>query len=909
MQLGRVLVVDEGESDLGDENSAFASLRTKGWTWRYRNQHCEMQRAKSLRCYFLPFSNCSVAQAFRAQHAAAATATGTSREGEGSITGSQLPLWASENITEGVDGISRTSGPWDAWEKSRLRTAVKRFGAQGRWGLVAAELLSGSNTGTTAGLRSTYGSHVGVPRQGGNLVTAATEVVVSSPSSSSAVTALSSTGAGEENFVDPLDGTRQAQAQAQAETPALTVQHRKRRSAVECFLQWHALNGEVRGRGQGHGRSRGQGRGQGRGVGTSAGQARADLAGKFRVAQGAEPAAHAPTQLLSLGGDRGGEGEVKVLDVPTRGTEVVSMLQITRITVASTVADHPYGNCSVKALIDTALSASATVHPAYLPNTTIHAHSTFVMACHRVVPEVLVTAIEGICSRHQQQQVDNNCWHSEIERRCGHVRALLQAGHGFLWWRAVAAAYLVRPNTPTLLALDQHAAPVVLFQAPRTTSSAPATTPSAPATTSSAPATTSSAPATTSSAPATTSSAPATTATLSEHGSSLNSRTAMMVGKFSDFTSACASVSASDTTVVVDNSVGVYVRHGDKGVEMELQPFERYGAAALHLWNNYFPSPSSTLKSSHCDCSCANEPCCGPSLTSRCSQSSSRSNSNRSSSRICYDSCSCGRGRDGAERRLYLSTDDPAVLGQARRWGRRHNVTVLVSSLAQPLLSDKRAVVRQQQLEQEGRTAQGRGRGQSQQGRGRSQGQSQQSQGRTRQLEYLSYLLHLSQLVQCAGVLCTLPSNYCRLVDELRATVGFKAAPVPLIPTCCAHAAHDRVGGDCAGGCVTEEQECGSFTASIGYLSNSSGDLKVMHSGLSSSGGGLRHPQHQQPYYYADLSPETCRPSSSSNPSVGASAEVGAAAAAAHRAPLVCVRNATTAEYAGDWYDPLDRLW
>mmetsp|Transcript_15720 Transcript_15720/g.31748 ORF Transcript_15720/g.31748 Transcript_15720/m.31748 type:complete len:98 (+) Transcript_15720:1-294(+) len=44
-----------------------------------------------------------------------------------------------------------------------------------------------------------------------------------------------------------------------------------------------------------------------------------------------------------------------------------------------------------------------------------------------------------------------------------------------------------------------------------------------------------------------------------------------------------------------------------------------------------------------------------------------------------------------------------------------------------------------------------------------------------RQMEYFSYLLHLQDLIRCRSFICTLASNYCRLVDELRATVGGKA--------------------------------------------------------------------------------------------------------------------------------------
>ena len=42
-------------------------------------------------------------------------------------------------------------------------------------------------------------------------------------------------------------------------------------------------------------------------------------------------------------------------------------------------------------------------------------------------------------------------------------------------------------------------------------------------------------------------------------------------------------------------------------------------------------------------------------------------------------------------------------------------------------------------------------------------------------LEYLSMLWNLQQSVQCQGWVGTLASNWCRVVDELRASVGGKA--------------------------------------------------------------------------------------------------------------------------------------
>jgi len=46
---------------------------------------------------------------------------------------------------------------------------------------------------------------------------------------------------------------------------------------------------------------------------------------------------------------------------------------------------------------------------------------------------------------------------------------------------------------------------------------------------------------------------------------------------------------------------------------------------------------------------------------------------------------------------------------------------------------------------------------------------------KTREMEYFSYILHLADTILCEVFICTLPSNYCRLIDELRTTVGGKA--------------------------------------------------------------------------------------------------------------------------------------
>mmetsp|Transcript_1078 Transcript_1078/g.1796 ORF Transcript_1078/g.1796 Transcript_1078/m.1796 type:complete len:435 (+) Transcript_1078:549-1853(+) len=104
----------------------------------------------------------------------------------------------------------------------------------------------------------------------------------------------------------------------------------------------------------------------------------------------------------------------------------------------------------------------------------------------------------------------------------------------------------------------------------------------------------------------------------------------------------------------------------------------------------------------------------------------------------------------GGPRLLFLGTEDHRVLQEAALWGRREAVQVRVSNLSVSLLADKLTAINPHTLESR--------------------------LPPHRQWEYLSYLLHLQEAVSCRlGMVCTVPSNYCRLIDELRTTVGAKA--------------------------------------------------------------------------------------------------------------------------------------
>lgn len=143
--------------------------------------------------------------------------------------------------------------------------------------------------------------------------------------------------------------------------------------------------------------------------------------------------------------------------------------------------------------------------------------------------------------------------------------------------------------------------------------------------------------------------------------------------------------------------ISTYIRHGDKGVEMELVPTQKYLSTAITVWDQ------------------KNVPGMNLSLP----------------------------------KVFYVSSEDYEVFGAARAWGASNNVIIRYSNMSQEILSDHRKSVKQHDMER--------------------------SVGKAREFEYLSYILHLLDTVTCEVAICTLPSNYCRLIDELRTTVGGKA--------------------------------------------------------------------------------------------------------------------------------------
>jgi hypothetical protein len=158
---------------------------------------------------------------------------------------------------------------------------------------------------------------------------------------------------------------------------------------------------------------------------------------------------------------------------------------------------------------------------------------------------------------------------------------------------------------------------------------------------------------------------------------------------------------------LADDAVGVYIRRGDKSIEMKLVGVNDYQSAIDLLWSENFIQP---FQSSH-------------------------SHSHSSETHI---------------RPLFLASEDSKVIEEMIHWSKtnRTEYKIAITEIfdRKGLLAEKSHVERK-----------------------RSGPQTHHPD------EYLSMMLNLHYLLRSAAWVCTLGSNYCRLVDELRTTVAAKA--------------------------------------------------------------------------------------------------------------------------------------
>lgn len=178
----------------------------------------------------------------------------------------------------------------------------------------------------------------------------------------------------------------------------------------------------------------------------------------------------------------------------------------------------------------------------------------------------------------------------------------------------------------------------------------------------------------------------------------------------------------------------MFVRHGDKGIEMKLLDFDRYRFVAEQLWQQGMLPRSGKIH--HFNGRFLNRPPEG--LPKYVFNS-------------IYHWCGrvdCGIGvRDvNFNGTLFVTTEDPAVLQQAEDFGHANNWQIAYTNLFDR--AQQTAYKTWDEQHKKGAAAV------------------------HDNLEYISMMLNLYYALQCEGWVCTLASNSCRIMDELRATVG-----------------------------------------------------------------------------------------------------------------------------------------
>lgn len=183
--------------------------------------------------------------------------------------------------------------------------------------------------------------------------------------------------------------------------------------------------------------------------------------------------------------------------------------------------------------------------------------------------------------------------------------------------------------------------------------------------------------------------------------------------------------------------IAMFVRHGDKGIEMKLIDFVAYRQVAEQLWNiGLVPGASKFMKTGHG----------GRKETSDESRVQLHHNWTLALEQL--------KGHDyghnlPANGTLFITTEDPAVLNEASAWGAENHWDIAYTNLFDR--AQQTAYKTWDQQHQRG------------------------SHAVHDNLEYISMLLNMQYSVQCEAWVCTLASNSCRVMDELRATIGGKA--------------------------------------------------------------------------------------------------------------------------------------
>jgi hypothetical protein len=122
---------------------------------------------------------------------------------------------------------------------------------------------------------------------------------------------------------------------------------------------------------------------------------------------------------------------------------------------------------------------------------------------------------------------------------------------------------------------------------------------------------------------------------------------------------------------------------------------------------------------------------------------------------------------------MFVASEDATVVDSAIEWGKRNDWKILYTDLF-----DRRKVIAGYNMTER-------------------KWWHKTTPNHHHHLEYFSMILNIDSHIQCSAYICSMPSNFCRLIDELKATVAAKAN-TPLADF------HDDSGIPCyTGHCIT----------------------------------------------------------------------------------------------------------
>jgi hypothetical protein len=178
--------------------------------------------------------------------------------------------------------------------------------------------------------------------------------------------------------------------------------------------------------------------------------------------------------------------------------------------------------------------------------------------------------------------------------------------------------------------------------------------------------------------------------------------------------------------------VAMFVRHGDKGVEMKLLEFDSYRDTVELLWRN------DMLPTSRRNFIFGNN--------------YERDYFQKFVSNNSFNEISRNRSNILEQKfngTFFITTEDPLVLKEADEWGKINGWNIAYTDLFDRSIQTAHKTWAETH----------------------KKGYKQVHDD----LEYISMILNLQYSLKCEAWVCTLASNSCRLIDELRSTIGGKS--------------------------------------------------------------------------------------------------------------------------------------